>query len=219
MQSKTEKSCASCGLAACGRGLSEKYPEFCPTAALDQELMRQSLAVYDDDAEILSIAQASAAIEVEFYCRMTRVEETLELIRRRDYQLVGVATCVGMLNEARIFCSLLQEHGIRHIAVGCKVGAVDKSRIGIPDNLKLKGGCVHESMCNPVLQALYLNSQKTDFNVMIGLCVGHDSMFLRKVEAPTSVLIAKDRVLAHNPAGALYTLKSYYSRLRKKNAG
>jgi hypothetical protein len=27
------------------------------------------------------------------------------------------------------------------------------------------------------------------------------------------VLIAKDRVLAHNPAGALYTTSIYYSRL------
>ncbi|MFZ5754014.1 MAG: metal-binding protein, partial [Bacillota bacterium] len=29
-------------------------------------------------------------------------------------------------------------------------------------------------------------------------------------EAPTTVLVAKDRVLAHNPAGALYCADGYF---------
>lgn len=69
-------------------------------------------------------------------------------------------------------------------------------------------------MCNPVLQAKILNEQKTDFNVMIGLCVGHDSLFLKHVEAPTTVLIVKDRVLVHNPAAALYGSTGMYSRFK-----
>lgn len=216
MRSKIEKSCANCGVAACGAGADENYPAFCPTVDLDQELRRESLEVFENDLEIIALARAAAAIEAEFYCRMTRVEETLELIQRRDYQLVGVATCTGLLNEARVFCSLLQERGIKHVAVGCKIGTVDKSYLGLSESIKIHPDCPHESMCNPVLQALYLNSRQTDFNVMIGLCVGHDAMFLSRVSAPTSVLIAKDRVLAHNPAGALYNIKSYYSRLRNK---
>jgi uncharacterized metal-binding protein len=50
---------------------------------------------------------------------------------------------------------------------------------------------------------------------MVGLCVGHDSLFLKYSKAFTTVLIAKDRVLAHNPVGALYTTGSYYARLLK----
>jgi len=42
--------------------------------------------------------------------------------------------------------------------------------------------------------------------------MGHDIIFTRNSEAPVTTLIVKDRVLAHNPAGAIYS--GYY--LRKK---
>jgi len=50
--------------------------------------------------------------------------------------------------------------------------------------------------------------------VVIGLCVGHDSLFFRHSRAPATVRVAKDRVLGHHPAAALYTGHSYYKRLR-----
>ena len=70
-------------------------------------------------------------------------------------------------------------------------------------------------MCNPVIQAKILNEEKTDFNILVGLCVGHDSLFFKYSHAFTTVLIAKDRLLGHNPAAALYTSGTYYSRLHK----
>ena len=71
-------------------------------------------------------------------------------------------------------------------------------------------------MCNPILQAKKLNEAKTDLNVVIGLCVGHDSLFYKYSDALCTALITKDRVLAHNPAAALYTSNTYYRRLMKK---
>ncbi|MBW2121998.1 MAG: DUF1847 domain-containing protein, partial [Deltaproteobacteria bacterium] len=56
----------------------------------------------------------------------------------------------------------------------------------------------------------------TDFNILLGLCVGHDSLFLKYAEAFSTVLIVKDRVLGHNPAAALYTTDSYYARLKRE---
>jgi uncharacterized metal-binding protein len=56
-------------------------------------------------------------------------------------------------------------------------------------------------MCNPIAQAMIMNREKTELNIIVGLCVGHDSTFIRS-EAPVTVLVAKDRVLCHNPAGA-----------------
>lgn len=47
----------------------------------------------------------------------------------------------------------------------------------------------------------------------MGLCVGHDCLFNRHSAAPVTTLVAKDRVLANNPAGALYTAGSYYRKL------
>ena len=89
---------------------------------------------------------------------------------------------------------------------------MDKSAIGTPDQLKIKPGC-HESLCNPVLQARLLNEKKTDLNVVVGLCVGHDSLFMKHSDAPVTTLITKDRVLGHNPAAALYTSNFYYKRI------
>jgi len=46
--------------------------------------------------------------------------------------------------------------------------------------------------------------------------VGHDSLFLKYAEAYSTVLVAKDRVLANNPVGALYTSGSYYERMLRR---
>ena len=48
--------------------------------------------------------------------------------------------------------------------------------------------------------------------MVIGLCVGHDSLFYKYAEALTTTLVTKDRVLGHNPAAALYQADSYYHK-------
>lgn len=217
MAKKPEESCALCTVLACEYNKTDKFPPFCPTAKLNPALLQESLTIYENDVITRSLAYCAATIEADFYCRMSRVEETIEFIKRQRYGLIGVATCVGLLNETRIFASLLKDHGIHNVVVGCKIGATSKADIGIGQEQQVDTACPHESMCNPALQALYLNSRQTDFNVMIGLCVGHDSIFLQHIKAPTTVLIAKDRVLAHNPAGALYTAKSYYAKLSNQS--
>ena len=72
-------------------------------------------------------------------------------------------------------------------------------------------GAHPETMCNPILQARVLNREKTDLNIAIGLCVGHDALFSKYSDAPVTTLIAKDRVLGHNPVAALYS--GYYKKL------
>ena len=62
------------------------------------------------------------------------------------------------------------------------------------------------------MQAKVLNREQTDLNIIIGLCVGHDSLFTKYAEAPCTTLVVKDRVLAHNPVGAIYQADSYYKR-------
>jgi len=60
-------------------------------------------------------------------------------------------------------------------------------------------------MCNPAGQAKLLNDAGTQLNIICGLCVGHDAVFSMESKAPVTTLIAKDRVLAHNPVGAIYS--------------
>jgi uncharacterized metal-binding protein len=111
-----------------------------------------------------------------------------------------------------MFARVLRAKGLEPYTVICKVGSRDKTEIGIPEAAKIQTGS-YEAMCNPILQAKLLNTQKTELNVIVGLCVGHDSLFIKYSEAPVTTLVAKDRVLAHNPVAALYQTNSYYRRL------
>lgn len=209
-------SCADCAFLAC-RGKDEaKYPKFCLTAAADPAMVEETVSIYQNDEELGNIARVSACIEGEFYGRLTRVEETIEFIKRMGYKKIGIASCVGLMNETRIFTKILKGSNIDYYVVGCKVGAIDKTEIGVPAEKKLNRGCGHESMCNPILQAKTLEAEGTDFNIVIGLCVGHDTLFLKYSAAPTTVMVVKDRVLGHNPVAALYTANSMYSRFKKE---
>jgi uncharacterized metal-binding protein len=71
-----------------------------------------------------------------------------------------------------------------------------------------------EALCNPVAQESLPAAADTQLNVVIGLCAGHDSLFFMHSRAPTTVLVAKDRVPGHNPEAAPYTSHSYYQRLK-----
>ncbi len=212
---KCNLSCADCAVLACRSKNEDKYPEFCLTSAADPKLVADALDEYRQHEELLRLARVSACIEGEFYGRMTRVEETLGLIKRMGYKKIGIASCVGLIKETRIFTRILKSRGIDYFVVGCKIGAIDKSAVGVPEDKKLNHGCGHESMCNPILQAKTLAAEHTDFNILIGLCVGHDALFLKYSEAPTTVLAAKDRVLQHNTIAALYGATSMYSRFKQ----
>ena len=144
----------------------------------------------------------------------TRIEEVIEFSRRLGYRRLGLAFCAGLAHEASILSDILENHGFEVVTVVCKVGGVPKERIGVKDKEKVKIG-QFESMCNPITQAKILNRAKTDFNIMLGLCVGHDSLFLKYIKGLTTVFAVKDRVTGHNPLAAIYTHRSYYQRLLK----
>jgi uncharacterized metal-binding protein len=59
--------------------------------------------------------------------------------------------------------------------------------------------------CNPLGQATILNAAGTEFNVLAGLCMGVDSIFARASQAPVTTIFVKDKSLANNPIGAIYS--------------
>ena len=124
------------------------------------------------------------------------------------YQKIGIAFCRGLRKEARVVADLFRKNGFTVVSVICKTGGFSKEKVGIPEEGKLHPG-KFEVMCNPIAQAKLLNMQQTEFNVEIGLCVGHDSLFYKYSEAMVTTLVAKDRVLAHNPCGAIYCADGY----------
>jgi uncharacterized metal-binding protein len=69
-------------------------------------------------------------------------------------------------------------------------------------------------------QAVFLNENKTDLNIVLGLCVRHDSLFIKYSVAPITVFAVKDRVLCHNPLAAVYQADAYYKdKLFPENIG
>jgi len=142
-----------------------------------------------------------------------RIREICEFARRMNYHRLGLVFCAGLFKEAAIVEQILQAQGFETVSVVCKVGSVPKEEIGLKEEEKIFIG-EYESMCNPILQAAIVNDAKTDFNIMLGLCVGHDSLFFKYAEAPTTVLAVKDRVSGHNPLGPVYLWENYYSWLK-----
>lgn len=204
-------SCSDCGVMNCFRR-EKDFPSFCLTTNTSEKEIEKVNDLYRNDPLVSKISYAAAEIEGTFYGKLTRVEEIIEFAKRIGAKKIGIATCVGLMNETKIFSKILKAKGLESYAVICKVGSTDKTEVGVPEELKLQKGC-HESLCNPILQAKLLNKEKTDLNVIVGLCVGHDTLFIKYSKAPVTTLITKDRVTGHNPAAALYTSGFYYKRL------
>ena len=209
------RSCIDCAAGACD-GKNGTYPDFCITSEILEvggasDHLNEAIAKYLNDPEDNLIAKASAEVEYENYCKATRVEEICEFARKIGAKKLGIATCVGLLREARTAAAIFRRHGFEVYGAACKAGAVRKTDIGLDPAQENLG----PHICNPILQAKLLNEQKTDLNVVIGLCVGHDSLFYKYSDALCTTLVTKDRVLGHNPAAALYQADGYYSRLLK----
>jgi uncharacterized metal-binding protein len=206
--------CASCRVVACENEPGMKTPpSFCPMLT-EPELLGDVEESYLADADVRRIAVESARTEAAGYCVATRVEETMDFARRMGWHRLGIAHCVGLMKEAAAARDIFEAGGFEVYAVCCKTGSIDKESIGLRDEEKVHPG-TYEVMCNPVAQAALLARAGTEFNVVMGLCVGHDSLFLMHTKAPATVLVVKDRVLGHNPVAALYTSHSYYRRLTK----
>jgi len=153
------------------------------------------------------LSRAAAEVEAEGYLRWTRLEEIIEFAKRLEVHRVGLAFCIGFADEARLVHEILADHFEVH-SVCCKVGGVKKDDLGYPHVRAERD----EVACNPLAQARLLAREETQMNIILGLCVGHDMLFTRHSQAPVTTLAVKDRVLAHNPLGALYS--GYQRRAR-----
>ena len=210
MNDDRKLSCVDCGVKNC-QTRDKEYPEFCLTTGLSAETIEKVRKLYEEE-ENRKVSVISAEIENEFYLKYTRVQELVEFAKRMGFHKIGIATCVGLLEESRVLARILRKHGFEVYGAACKIGSFEKKSVGVADEDMVNTGFV---MCNPIMQAEVLNEAGTDFNVVMGLCVGHDSLFYKYSEALVTTLVAKDRVLAHNPAGALYQIGSYYKKLMK----
>ncbi len=206
---KYTMSCIDCGNINCNKE-DKVYPEFCLTTHMKEEVLADAMKCYEEEENRASMI-AAAEVEYEHYCKYTRVEEIMAYAKKMGFKKLGIATCVGLIRESRVLADIFRKNGFEVYGVGCKAGVQKKVSVGIPE--KCNG--IGENMCNPILQAKILNDAKTDLNVVVGLCVGHDSLFYKYSDALVTTAVTKDRVLGHNPAAALYTVDFYYSKLKQ----
>ena len=222
---KSTSKCAECGLETKERicqtegGKASKY---CPTLA-QTELLTEANREYESP-ETHEFARNASIQEAQCYANRdqkpyvmqptkTRIIEIYEFAARMGFKRLGLAFCIGLAKEAGIVAQILEDRGFDVISVLCKAGRTPKETIGITDEDKIQRG-TDEAMCNPIFQAKLLNRCQTEFNILLGLCVGHDSLFFKHAEAPTTVLAVKDRVTGHNPLAAIYLSDSYYRKIK-----
>jgi len=174
-----EARCVICQVSACTDEIS-KTPAFCPRRNAAEALAKAE-DIRTSDGKVRKVVEVAKAVETEGYCKWPRVRELIEFAQRMEIQKLGVAFCVGLKEETAQLAKILESHGFDLSTVACTVN----------------GGC------NPVGQALVLNQQGTELNVLMGLCMGHDILFSKFSEAPVTTLVVKDRAMCHNPAAPL----------------
>jgi uncharacterized metal-binding protein len=173
---------------------------------------------------ILKFAQNASIQEGECYQRIDgdnvkplkpRILEIAEFAMKMSYEKLGFIFCEGLASEAKAVDKFYRTWGFEVISVVCKAGRTAKEELGLNEDQKILPGNF-EPMCNPIYQALIVNEQKVNFNILLGLCVGHDSLVLQHIDAPATVLAVKDRLMGHNPLAAVYNLDSYYSYVKNR---
>jgi len=218
-------SCASCGLETNERicmGEEGSGSKGCPTLT-QKDLLNEANKEYEvpetkEFARVASIQEAACYSNREqrpYTMQPTkpRITEVCEFAKRMGYKRLGIAFCIGLAKEAGIVEDILKTYGFEVVSALCKAGRTPKETIGIKDEEKIFQG-TNESMCNPIYQAKLLNQEQSEFNILLGLCVGHDALFFKYAEAPTTVLAVKDRVTGHNPLAAIYLSETYYKKVK-----
>ncbi len=133
-------------------------------------------------------------ISAESDPKLCRIAELVHFAVGMGYRRIGLAFCWELFHEVETLVSVLSRF-FEVVPVCCRIGA------------RAEGGSGGKEppSCNPVAQARILAEADTDLNVLAGLCMGCDILFTSRSHAPVTTLFVKDRALAHNPVGAIYT--------------
>ena len=213
----TDPRCTQCKPRYCSQGITDRsrLPSFCPIKNFKSLIQKTSKNYREKDTHAFFLK--SALIEKEAYDEKAareegrtvpvrpRIREIAEFAKKMGFKKIGIAFCSGLADEAARTAAILESRGLETCSVICSCGAVDKTELGIPSEYKIRNPQKFEAACNPLLQAALLNRARTGFNVIIGLCVGHDMLFTMNSAAPVTTLIVKDRLTGHNPVITLYS--------------
>ncbi len=137
-------------------------------------------------------------------CRLT---ELIYFCLEMKYRRIGIAFCMEMFEQTELLTKLLRRF-FKVYPICCKIGGKPTFDPHTGQTQSNGSSDFSKIACNPLAQAGMLNKIGTDINIIVGLCMGADCVFTKASKAPVSTLFVKDKSLAHNPIGALYS--DYY---------
>ncbi len=146
---------------------------------IDLNNKKEIISLYsEDDIKIMKLAEQSRLRNG------SRIDEIMNFAKNSNYEKIGIASCAAFIKEMNQLEEILIVNGFTVLKTNCKVGKITS------DSLIGSGKGI---TCNPVLQAKLLEEEKSDFNIVMGLCIGHDVLFSKNSKTPQTTLIVKDR--------------------------
>lgn len=221
--------CSKCKVYACVKNEPLNVPNFCPMNTR-KDVLDAALNQYYDLNDHNIMAAAARTVVKGITNSWTRIEDLINFAREMEYEKLGIATCLALISESRILTEILEIKGFEVKSICCKAGSNLEEDVRLQGaDLKLDFKLINSSMvnmdqtriplCNPIGQAFLLNDEKTDLNILLGLCIGHDALFIKHSEAPVTPLIVKDRRTLNNPAAAIYGSNHFLKRLLSSENG
>ncbi len=173
---------------------------------VDSTIFTEKIFIIDEKPPELNIQRADSLsvkhlemldvandISFEKERQLCRLSELVYFCLEMGYKKIGIAYCTDLEDPVHTLTWVLRRF-FTVIPICCNI-AQEPNRSAVHRN------------CNPSFQADTLNRLETDLNVIVGLCIGSDAVFTQLSNAPVTVLFVKDRALANNPIGAVYSDK------------
>lgn len=199
--------CANCNVYACLEKVKQGMPKNCPMN--DGKYLEEIFEEYrDPEIHKFYLATKTSAQPNTSFPSVPRLRYAIDFCKRMDYKKIGLAFCLRMWPEAQLYAKLIRRFGIEVVSVSCCNCGINIKDIGVP----LPEGVEFDAACNPVGQARLMNEQGVEYNLVMGLCLGHDSLFMRHANAMSTVVAVKDPATAHCPTKVLYLYNNYYER-------
>lgn len=124
----------------------------------------------------------------------SRLQELIDFAKISGFKKLGIANCKSVENLAQKLAGLLRGAGFDVVSVNCKESGLDGADICE----MMTGPC-----CDPISQAKFLNDAKTDFNINVGLCLGHGLLFQKYSKAEVTTFLVKDAASGHKTVESL----------------
>ena len=184
--------CADCPTRACMS--FEELPEGCTSKLGVLDAREQALSYYAEPEIHTIVRTAAEVVGLAIADHWPRVREIVTFANKVGAKRIGIASCSSFAKEAGVLTDILEQAGFEVIDAMCRIGSLRNVEVGAFDAENKRA---NSASCNPFMQAHVLNQAKTDFNIILGLCLGHDMIFARNSEAWVTTLAVKNQSRTH----------------------